>query len=520
MPIYIKSRQVQGVNYVFHNGESYKRTGVTRPLSATTPLDTTDYTKLYVESCSAAALGEVLIPPGQTTDIDMATQGEVQLKFGGSNPGDTGELLFRNGTDTCSIELSVAPNSNLIWDAGDGVNAGTGTPSGYEIDITTLPHTFAYQDCNMNRYDVTLAGLGSYIIKAKRTKLALGGTSVSYYAAASATGVTAGTFTSPDDATADNTNSELINLQTTDPQNVAEYVVYHAANSDVCFNFRYHNDDGEEVIVTDELGIPVLSGNQACFSTDADAHVTEMNLYLSGASDDPITISHSGSALQCGDKVTATDDNGNQVVLEYRKTDISDRLSVDFTTHESTFFIYRNDPSIRPHNIDCVPWTPPVQGDDPINPGDPIEYTPIPIQPVVYNAFFTVTTGSPSQYDVMEGKDLGIHATQYLTAGDLLEITMGGSTYDAHPLTIGTLESGSFVELTETAKHGLNDFAQITYNKEELNNGGGIAPNDWVITFGSMDEGTYYYRCNIHPAMSGEIVVAPWGERFESGSQG
>lgn len=378
MPIYIKSRQVQGVNYVFHNGESYKRTGVTQPLSATTPLSATEYTKLYVKSCSAASLGEMGIPIGGTTDIDMASQSEVQLKFAGSTPGDTGELIFRNGSSTCSIELSVNGSKNLVWDT-----TGSGTPSAKEIPSASLPYTFAYQDCNMNRYDITLAGLGSYILQAKRTKLARGTTSSTYYAAASATGTANGAFLNKADAKADQAGPETLNLAGSDQSNVVEYTIYHAANSDVCFDLGYTS------LVDDT---PVLGAHQGCFTTDANADVVSMSLSLSGGA--PINV----TSLQCGDKVEFTDDLGNVVILEYRKTEISSRYSIDFTTHVSTFFVYRHKAGVLAHNIDCVPFNP-----GPVVPGPTPTPTPtaIPTGPTLI--YDSTLSGAVSDYWALTG---------------------------------------------------------------------------------------------------------------------
>ena len=433
MPIYIKSRQVQGVNYVFHNGESYKRTGITKPLSATTPLSAQDYTKLYVDSCSGASMGETGVPVGGTTDIDTSTSGEFQLKFEGTNPGDAGELIFRNGSSTCSMILSVNNTGNPVWDA-----TGTGTPSAYEIDKTSLPHTFAYQDCNNNRYEVTLAGLGSFIFRTKRTKLALGkATGVVYSALTATSGKVGSLFTDANSINYDNTGNEALNIGSTDPQNYVSYTIYHTANASVSF------DIGNPDAINPATQAPgALSAN---FTTDVDGSVLAMHIGVSGT-----PIVYARDTLKCGDRVIGEDADGTEVVLEYRETDASDKVGIDFPTHKSTFYVYRNDLSIKKHNTTCGddPWVPgPIVPDPvtPIVPGPTPTPTAIPTGPTLIldttlsgaqPGYWALTGMADNGEDAPYGKSLNVpytcaqHWHNPPGSVDFIDVTITYSDYD------------------------------------------------------------------------------------------
>lgn len=509
MPIYIKSRQVRGVNYVYHNGESYKRTGITKPLSATNPLSAAEYTKMYVDSCSAANLGETSIPVGATTDIDVANVNDLQLKFEGTNSGDAGTLIFRKGTDTCTIQLSVNPDENLIWDT-----TGTGTPSAYEINKNTLPHTFAYQDCNANRYEITMAALGSFIFRTKRTKLALGQASGILYSALSSTdGKLGSIFTDANSINYDNAGNDALNIGSTDPQNYVSYTIYHTANAQVSFDIS--NPDA----ITTPMAAP--GALSAHFETDADGSVLNMHLGLSGT---PIVYTRSG--LQCGDRVIGEDADGTEVVLEYRQTTVSDKYGIDFPTNKSTFFVYRNDLNIEKHNTSCDddPWEPgPIEPDpvDPITPGP----TPLPILPTEYIARVT-GDGSVYTFSSLSGSNpefLGSNTTINLTAGDVLKLYMDSTAAANHPFVIGPVGGTGIVDpIGETDLDGISIWSTqpvgYVYARESIG-------TDEVITFkyphpaggatGASVE-TFYYQCSNHQSMSGAIVIAPWEERFQS----
>ena len=162
MPKYIKSRDVQGIDYVLVDGVSYQRTGSFLPISSTTTTPLSDVTAMHVSSCSAADRGQFNLSEGGT--LTIPSSGEFQMKFAGVSADDTGILVLDDNGSTCNVLLSVNAIDNLVWDAGI---TPTGTPNGYEF--ITYPHTFSYTDCNSNIYDVTLAGLGSFFITVNRT---------------------------------------------------------------------------------------------------------------------------------------------------------------------------------------------------------------------------------------------------------------------------------------------------------------------------------------------------------------
>lgn len=163
MPKYIKSRDVQGIDYVLVDGVSYQRTGSFLPISSTTTTPLSDITAMYVSSCSAADKGQFNLSEGGTLTVPTG-DGEFQMKFAGVSADDTGILVLDDNGSTCNVLLSVNATDNLVWDAGA---APTGTPNGYEF--TNYPHTLSYTDCNSNIYDITLAGLGSFLITVKPT---------------------------------------------------------------------------------------------------------------------------------------------------------------------------------------------------------------------------------------------------------------------------------------------------------------------------------------------------------------
>jgi hypothetical protein len=159
MAKYIKSRHVTGVDYVIISGDTYKRTGNYLPVSSTTTVPIADVKKMYVSTCSAADRGEYILPNSGTLSVDVSA-GEFQMKFEGSAPGDNGILILQDTGSTCNVQLSVNAANNLVWDTGS-----TGTPNNYEF--TSYPTTLNYTDCNNNVFDISLAGLGSFILTAK-----------------------------------------------------------------------------------------------------------------------------------------------------------------------------------------------------------------------------------------------------------------------------------------------------------------------------------------------------------------
>jgi hypothetical protein len=124
---------------------------------------------MYVSSCSAADRGEYTLPNSGTLSVDVSA-GEFQMKFEGSATGDTGILILQDTGSTCNVQLSVNAAKNLVWDTGS-----TGTPNNYEF--TSYPTTLNYTDCNGNVFDISLAGLGSYILTAKPSTSSGGGAS-------------------------------------------------------------------------------------------------------------------------------------------------------------------------------------------------------------------------------------------------------------------------------------------------------------------------------------------------------
>ena len=159
MAKYIKSRHVTGVDYVVINGDSYKRTGNYLPISTTPTVPEADITKMYVGTCSAAERGEYSLSNGGTITVP-STASEFQVKFAGSSHNDTGTVILSAGGSTCNVQLSVNLLDQLVWDTGS-----SGTPNNHVF--TTYPSTFVYTDCNNLQYDITLAGLGSFILTGK-----------------------------------------------------------------------------------------------------------------------------------------------------------------------------------------------------------------------------------------------------------------------------------------------------------------------------------------------------------------
>jgi len=159
MAKYIKSRHVTGVDYVVINGDSYKRTGNYLPISTTPTVPEADITKMYVGTCSAAERGEYSLSNGGTITVP-STASEFQVKFAGSSHNDTGTVILSAGGSTCNVQLSVNSLDQLVWDTGS-----SGTPNNHVF--TTYPSTFVYTDCNNLQYDISLAGLGSFILTGK-----------------------------------------------------------------------------------------------------------------------------------------------------------------------------------------------------------------------------------------------------------------------------------------------------------------------------------------------------------------
>lgn len=157
MPIYFRSKQVKGVDYVFYNGKSYKRTGKYVPKSTTSSVPLSDVDIMYVESCSAAELGNLELNVNGTLTVPTSTS-EFQLKYKGENSGDTGILVLEdeNG-NTCNISLSVNAVSALVFDV-----ASSGVPSPYTF--VTYPTTLDYVDCLSNQWKITFASKGSYYL--------------------------------------------------------------------------------------------------------------------------------------------------------------------------------------------------------------------------------------------------------------------------------------------------------------------------------------------------------------------
>jgi hypothetical protein len=122
---------------------------------------------MYVGTCSAAERGEYSLSNGGTITVP-STASEFQVKFAGSSHNDTGNVILSAGGSTCNVQLSVNLLDQLVWDTGS-----SGTPSNHVF--TTYPSTFVYTDCNNLQYDITLAGLGSFILTGKYKGTASGG---------------------------------------------------------------------------------------------------------------------------------------------------------------------------------------------------------------------------------------------------------------------------------------------------------------------------------------------------------
>ena len=157
MPIYFRSKQVKGVDYVFYNGKSYKRTGKYVPKSTTNSVPLSDIDIMYVESCSAAELGNLELDANGTLTVPTSTS-EFQLKYKGENSGDTGILVLEDDNgNTCNISLSVNAVSALVFDV-----ASSGVPSPHTF--VTYPTTLDYVDCLSNQWKITFASKGSYYL--------------------------------------------------------------------------------------------------------------------------------------------------------------------------------------------------------------------------------------------------------------------------------------------------------------------------------------------------------------------
>ena len=103
----------------------------------------------------------------------------------------------------------------------------------------------------------------------------------------------------------------------------------------------------------------------------------------------------------------------------------------------------------------------------------------------------TVTIDSVNGTDgyILSGDAVGENATINVTAGDLLSIT---NNTGSHPLYIKTaLGAGNSNQISDGSVTG-----QGATNGEVLWDTDGVAP------------GTYYYQCQVHPDMNGEIVVS------------
>ena len=160
--IYLKSKDVRGVEVIKYDGVCYTRTGITSPASRVTLTPTTSVTPFYVD-CDGCLLGEQTLAKNTTLSLPN-TADEIQIKFDTNTPDDTAtiELTDPNGTlSTCAVTLSVNASNNLVFDA---LASGNGP-----WEFTTVPMTINYVDCNTMKYDITLAGLGSYIITLSNT---------------------------------------------------------------------------------------------------------------------------------------------------------------------------------------------------------------------------------------------------------------------------------------------------------------------------------------------------------------
>ena len=160
--IYLKSKDVKGVEVVKYDGVCYTRTGVTSPASRVTLTPTTSVTPFYVD-CDGCLLGEQSLAVGSTLNIPN-TADEIQIKFDSNTPNDTATIELSDPTgvnSTCAVTLSVNGAQNLVFDA---LASGNGP-----WEFTTVPMTINYVDCNTMKYDITLAGLGSYIVTLSNT---------------------------------------------------------------------------------------------------------------------------------------------------------------------------------------------------------------------------------------------------------------------------------------------------------------------------------------------------------------
>jgi hypothetical protein len=114
---------------------------------------------MYVGTCAAAERGEYDLTVGGTLTVP-STASEFQLKFTGATHQDTGTVILSANGSTCNVQLSVNSLDQLVWDTGT-----SGTPNNHVF--TTYPSTFVYTDCNNLQYDISLAGLGSFILTGK-----------------------------------------------------------------------------------------------------------------------------------------------------------------------------------------------------------------------------------------------------------------------------------------------------------------------------------------------------------------
>ena len=177
MPKYINSKFLSGADFVVRdNGRIFKRTGsFVKRSTAEAARSKHQPSKslvirqheieqvLYNATCSGAALGEQAIAPGGTLELNTDNT-DVQMRFTGTSPGDTGTLVLSTGPgDTCTVTLSVNPAGNLVFDSK---STGSGPH-----ELTFYPSKFNYFDCKNNKYELVFARKGSFVTNLSRANI-------------------------------------------------------------------------------------------------------------------------------------------------------------------------------------------------------------------------------------------------------------------------------------------------------------------------------------------------------------
>lgn len=176
MPKYINSDTLSGSNVVkLSDGRYYIRTGnyVSRtkaeaarsghaPTESLLINDSQVDKVFYTATCSGAKAGEQLLTPGGSLTVNTVNT-DLQIRFAGTTPGDTGTVVFDDGSTTCTTTLSVNAGGDLVFDV-NGIGSGPHV-------LTSYPTGFIYYDCNSNEYDLAFAARGSFILGLKRSHI-------------------------------------------------------------------------------------------------------------------------------------------------------------------------------------------------------------------------------------------------------------------------------------------------------------------------------------------------------------